>query len=162
MSTTTLEPLRTQAVQDLFEVLIRFSRSLRARGADWGQAVRDLTRADIVTLGVLETRGSLRPSRIAASLAVDPSVVSRQLTGLDRLGLIARGTDPDDGRAELITITPEGRERLVEVRTAMCQSLAERLDHWGLEDITTATAMVDDLADRLHQPVTATRKDTHA
>ncbi len=161
MSTTTLEPQRTQAVQDLFEVLIRFSRSLRARGADWGQAVRDLTRADIVTLGVLETRGSLRPSRIAASLAVDPSVVSRQLAGLDRLGLVARGTDPDDGRAELITITPEGRERLLEVRTSMCQSLAERLDHWGLEDITTATAMVDDLADRLHQPVTATRKEAH-
>jgi hypothetical protein len=43
----------------------------------------------------------------------------------------------------------------------MCQSLAERLDHWGLEDITTATAMVDDLADRLHQPVTATRKEAH-
>jgi DNA-binding MarR family transcriptional regulator len=161
MSTTLLEPQRTQAVQDLFEVLIRFSRSLRARGADWGQAVRDLTRADIVTLGVLETRGSLRPSRIAAALAVDPSVVSRQLAGLDRLGLVARGTDPDDGRAELITITPEGRERLVEVRTAMCASLAERLDHWDLEDITTATAMVDDLADRLHQPVTATRKEDH-
>ena len=161
MSTTTVEPQRTQAVQDLFEVLIRFSRSLRARGADWGQAVRDLTRADIVTLGVLETRGSLRPSRIAAALAVDPSVVSRQLAGLDRLGLVARGTDPDDGRAELITITAEGRQRLVEVRTAMCASLAERLDHWDLEDITTATAMVDDLADRLHQPVTATRKEDH-
>ena len=158
---TTTETQRTQAVQDLFEVLIRFSRSLRARGADWGQAVRDLTRADIVTLGVLETQGSLRPSRIAAALAVDPSVVSRQLAGLDRLGLVARGTDPDDGRAELISITPEGRERLVEVRTAMCRSLAERLDQWGLEDITTATAMVDDLADRLHQPVTATRKEAH-
>ena len=161
MSSTLLEPQRSQAVQDLFEVLIRFSRSLRARGADWGQAVRDLTRADIVTLGVLETRGSQRPSRIAAALAVDPSVVSRQLAGLDRLGLVARGTDPDDGRAELITITSEGRERLVEVRTAMCASLAERLDHWDLEDITTATAMVDDLADRLHQPVTATRKEDH-
>jgi DNA-binding MarR family transcriptional regulator len=92
---------------------------------------------------------------------VDPSVVSRQLAGLDRLGLVARGTDPDDGRAELITITPEGRKRLVEVRTAMCASLAERLDHWGLEDITTATALVYDLADRLHQPVTATRKEDH-
>jgi DNA-binding MarR family transcriptional regulator len=160
MSTTTLEPLRTQAVQDLFEVLIRFSRALKARGADWGQSVHDLSRADIVTLGLLESRGSLRPSRMAAAIAVDPSVVSRQLAALDRLGLIARGTDPDDGRAELITITPMGRERLVEVRAVMCESLAERLDHWGLEDITNATAMVEDLADRLHQPVT-TRKDTH-
>ncbi len=161
MSTTTVEPRRTQAVQDLFEVLLRFSRALKARGADWGQSVHGLSRADIVTLGVLETRGNLRPSRIAAAMAVDPSVVSRQLAALDRLGLISRGTDPDDGRAELITITPEGRERLVEVRTAMCASLAERLDQWGLEDITTATAMVDDLADRLHQPVTATRKEAH-
>ena len=153
MSTTTLEPQRTQAVQDLFEVMIRFSRSLRARGADWGQAVQDLTRADIVTLGVLETRGSLRPSRIAASLAVDPSVVSRQLAGLDRLGLIARGTDPDDGRAELITITPQGRDRLVQARDAICAALAERLSHWPLEDVARATAMVDDLATLLHTPL---------
>ncbi len=160
MPTTTVAIDRTEAVQGLFDVLVRFSRSLRARGADWGNVVHDMTRGDIVTLGVLESRGSIRPGQIAVALSVDPSVISRQLTGLARLELITRGTDPDDGRAELITITGSGRARLEQARTAMSAVLAERLDHWGLEDIARAASIVDDLDARLHEPICAT-ETTH-
>lgn len=156
MPSTTVEIDRTQAVQELFDVLVRFSRSLRARGADWGNVVHDLTRGDIVTLGVLESRGSIRPGQIAVALSVDPSVISRQLTGLARLELITRGTDPADGRAELITLAEAGRVRLERARSAMSAVLAERLDHWGLEDIALATSIVDDLDARLHEPICAT------
>ena len=166
MPTETAPRPRTEVVQDLFEALIRFNRSLRARGADWTNVVQDLTRGDIVTLGVLESRGSIRPGQIANALLVDPSVVSRQLAGLARLGLIHRGADPADRRAELITLTPEGRDRLHRARTTMCEALAQRLDHLDVEDLLRATAVVEDLDDRLHQPVvgptTATSKDTHA
>lgn len=155
MPTPTAERDRTEAVQGLFDVLVRFSRSLRARGADWGNVVHDLTSGDIVTLGVVESRGCIRPGQIAAALCVDPSVVSRQLAGLDRLGLVARGTDPADGRAELITITDAGRARLSRARAAMSAVLAERLDHWDLGDIARATSIVDDLDTRLHEPVPA-------
>ena len=155
-----------EAVQRLFDVLVRFSRSLRARGADWNQVVEDLTRGDIVTLGVLAARGSSRPSQIAAAMAVDPSVISRQLASLDRLGLIVRGRDPEDGRAELISLTAEGRARLEGARGAMCQALAERLAQWPLEDIDQAAAIVEDLDERLHEPITQTTtthvaKDPH-
>ena len=77
-------------------------------------------------------------------------MISRQLVTLARLDLITRGTDPDDGRAELITITPQGRERLVQAREAMCLALAERLGHWDLDEIARATAMVEDLSIHLH------------
>jgi len=159
MRTPTVERDRIEAVQVLFDGLIRFSRALKSRSGDWGQLPGDLSRGDLVTLGVLDARGSIRPGQIAAALNVDPSVVSRQLATLARLDLVTRGTDPDDGRAELITITPHGRERLIHAREAMCVALAERLGHWTLEEIARATAMVEDLSHHLQQPMT---KDSHA
>ena len=144
---------RTEAVSGLFDALIAFSRSLKARGADWSQLSDDLSRGDIVTLGVLDAHGSIRPGHIAAKLSVDPSVVSRQLAGLHRLGLVERGADPADRRAELISLTATGRERLLQARDAMCAALADRLDHWGLDEVRTATAMVEDLGHRLHEPL---------
>jgi DNA-binding MarR family transcriptional regulator len=156
--TRSIERDRTEAVQALFDGLLQFSRSLRARSGDWGHAANDLTRGDIVTLGVLETRGSTRPGQIAVALNVDPSVVSRQLVTLERLDLVTRGTDPEDGRAELITITPQGHEQLLKARAAICGALADRLSHWDLADLDRATAMVGELASLLNQPLL---KDSH-
>ncbi len=162
MPTPTVERHRTEAVQALFEGLLRFSRALRARSGDWGHAANDLTRGDVVTLGVLASRGSIRPGRIAVALNVDPSVVSRQLVTLERLDLVTRGTDPEDGRAELITITPQGQERLLQARAAIGGALAERLSHWDLEDLDRARSMVDELAELLQQPLlTDSRKEPH-
>jgi DNA-binding MarR family transcriptional regulator len=158
MTNPTIERDRIEAVQRLFDGLVRFSRALKARSGDWGHSALDLSRGDIVTLGVLEARGSTRPGQIAATLNVDPSVVSRQLATLARLDLITRGTDPEDGRAELITITPQGRERLVQAREVMCLALADRLSHWDLDEIGRATAMVEDLSIHLQHPNT---KDAH-
>jgi DNA-binding MarR family transcriptional regulator len=166
MSTTSLQRDRTEVVQGLFDGLMRLSRSLRSRSGDWGHAARDLSRGDIVTLGVVERGGSTRPGQIASMLGVDPSVVSRQLATLDRLGLIARGTDPLDRRAELISVTPQGRERLQEARDAMCSALATRLTGWDPETIAGAAVVVEDLADLLRDTAdtftTATSKDAHA
>src|SRR4051812_25390589 len=129
MTTPTIERDRIEAVQGLVDGLLRFGRTLKARSGDWGQSAHDLTRGDIVTLGVLEARGSTRPGQIAATLNVDPSVISRQLVTLARLDLVTRGTDPEDGRAELITITPQGRERLGPAREGMCPPPAQRPHH---------------------------------
>jgi DNA-binding MarR family transcriptional regulator len=159
MATTSIDRDRIEAVQTLFDGLVRFGRALKARSGDWGHAAPDLTRGDIVTLGVLEARGSTRPGQIAAALNVDPSVISRQLVSLARLDLISRGTDPEDGRAELISITPQGRERLVQAREAICLALAERLAHWDLDEIDRAAAMVEDLSLHLHQ---STSHDSHS
>src|SRR3954454_16369523 len=158
MTNSPFERDRIEAVQGLVDGLLRFGRTLKARSGDWGHSAHDLTRGDIVTLGVLEARGSTRPGQIAAALNVDPSVISRQLVTLTRLDLVTRGTDPQAGRAELITITPQGRERLVQAREVMCLALAERLGHWDLEEIARATAMVEDLSIHLQPPNT---KDAH-
>ncbi len=162
MSTTTAPALRAEAVESLYEGLVVIGRLLRARSGDWGHVASDLTRGDIVTLGVLEVRGSIRPGQIATALNVDPSVVSRQLASLDRLDLIARSTDPADGRAELVTINAAGRTCLREARSSMCSALGSRLDHWDVQDIARATAVLAELTDQLHEalPLHDTRTAT--
>lgn len=42
--------------------------------------------------------------------------MSRQLRALEVLGLVAREPDPADGRASLVGLTEEGRERFLRVR----------------------------------------------
>ena len=160
--TTGLEPRRTEAVSGLFDALLEFSRSVRARGSDWATLSDDLSRGDLVTLGVVGVHEAIRPGHIAAKLGVDPSVVSRQLAGLHRLELVERGTDPADRRAELISLTAAGHERLREARRTMCAALGERLDHWDVDQVVQATAVVEDLGRRLHEPLTRPHPTTHA
>ena len=144
---------RTEAVLQLFEGLVSFQRALCGRGGQWDQVVTGLTRGDVTTLGVLGAHGPIRPGRVAQVLGVDPSVVSRQLAGLDRLGLVRRDTDPHDGRAELVELTDLGRERLAVARAAVGAVLAERLERWESADLVRATEIVRDLTDRLAHPV---------
>ena len=167
MTTNSIQQTRAEAVQALYEELLQFSRSLRTRSGDWSQTARDLSRGDAVTLGVVEREGSTRPGQIAATLGVDPSVVSRQLAALDALGLIARCADPTDRRAERISVTPLGHERLLQARAATCDALAQRLSGWDLEAISRAATVVGDLAALLHDTDTdinhiADSKDAHA
>jgi DNA-binding MarR family transcriptional regulator len=61
------------------------------------------------TLVVLERDGEQRLGELAERLAVDPSVVSRQVAALTRMGLAARRSDPVDRRAQLLGITDAGR-----------------------------------------------------
>ena len=168
--TITSERSRTEAVRALFDGLQRFSRALRSRSGDWGHAVRGLSRGDLVTLGVVSRQESIRSGRIAQTLGVDPSVVSRQLASLERLGLVARCVDPADRRAELISATSLGREQLQEARAAMCDELAVRLGAWDPDSIHHAATVVQDLAALLNDMPTDTAdtittedsKDAHA
>ena len=105
--TTGLEPRRTEAVSGLFDALLDFSRSVRARGSDWATLTDDLSRGDLVTLGVVGVHGAIRPGHIAAKLGVDPSdtvAVGDQRNDLEMLSWAARGVAmgnaPDEVKAE--------------------------------------------------------------
>jgi DNA-binding MarR family transcriptional regulator len=60
--------------------------------------------------------GELRMGEVAERRGVDQSVVSRQIGELQARGLVCRRTDPSDGRASLVRLTPEGHELIAETR----------------------------------------------
>src|SRR5690606_41476999 len=54
----------------------------------------------------------VRGPELAAHFGVGRATISRQLSRLHALGLVAREADPDDSRGRLTTRTPAGEARL--------------------------------------------------
>ena len=54
----------------------------------------------------------MRVSELADLVHTDVSTVSRQVSTLVELELVSRDQDPDDGRAQALTLTAEGRRLL--------------------------------------------------
>ena len=99
-----------------------------------------------IALAILK-RLAERPSRsgdIACALAVSPSAVSRAVSMVESLGYVARQPDPADGRAHLLSLTPEGVRFLAEQRREHAQRVAAVLDGW---DDTKAHAVLDGLTE---------------
>jgi DNA-binding MarR family transcriptional regulator len=79
---------------------------------------RALDRAAYVILRRLQQDGPQNVSAIAAALNLDGSTVTRQVTALQKDGLIERSRDPRDGRGTVIAATSLGLHRVEVVREA--------------------------------------------
>lgn len=93
-------------------------------------------------LSRLDLLGPVRLTELAASLGLDPSSVSRQVSALERSGWVAREEDPDDGRATRLVLTGSGRDVVAVLREARTEALARATPEWSEADL-------DELADRL-------------
>jgi DNA-binding MarR family transcriptional regulator len=90
-------------------------------------------------------RGSTRITALAASTQLDTSTVSRHVTQLEQAGLVERSQDPDDGRAQRIGLTDEGRTQLAASTARRREVLTTSLDGWDPTDL----ADLDRLLSRL-------------
>lgn len=102
-------------------------------------------------LSMIQRAGSVTVSGIAERLAADKGQVSRAVSELEELGLVARRADPDDGRIKLIAVTPEGERRLTRARVPYEGRLTEVLADWPLESIDRLAALLQALT-RGHTP----------
>ena len=83
------------------------------------QARRDhgLTIARYDVLAQLEMAGGqLRLSDLASAVVLSPSGLSKLLDRMETSGLIRREPDPNDARASLATLTPDGRSIVKKAR----------------------------------------------
>jgi DNA-binding MarR family transcriptional regulator len=74
--------------------------------------------------------GPLRVGALADLVHTDVSTVSRQVSTLVDLGFVTRGPDPDDGRAQALTLTDEGTALLHGIRSLREQWLQGLLADW--------------------------------
>lgn len=93
-------------------------------------------------LRALEEGGPQRSSELAEVFAIDKGAVSRQVALLERLGFINRSPDPEDGRAQILSVTESATQRLREVGGVRRGWYEEQLSGWSDREI-------DDLASRL-------------
>jgi len=101
----------------------------------------------IALLKALAHRGALRLTDLAAVLDLDASTVSRHVRTLEERGLVARTTDPDDGRATRLALTDEGRDRLEAGAARRRALVAELLEDWSPEDRETLRRLLTRLSD---------------
>lgn len=89
----------------------------------------------------------VRGSDLAAHFGVGRATISRQLSRLHTLGLVAREVDPDDSRGQLITLTPDGASRLHAAHTGRVTSIADALGGWDHADVATLATLLHRYSD---------------
>ncbi|WP_437050148.1 MarR family winged helix-turn-helix transcriptional regulator [Streptomyces sp. enrichment culture] len=117
-----------------------FARRARASAA---RMHPELSLVSYTLLGHLEERGRGRATDLAAHYALDKSTVSRQVTALERAGLVERRPDPDDRRVQVLHLTDTGRRVLAQVTESRRTAFRERLAGWPEEDLVRFAAYLE-------------------
>jgi DNA-binding MarR family transcriptional regulator len=97
---------------------------------------RALDRAAYAILRHLHGAGPQNVSALAAALHLDGSTVTRQVAAMQRAGLVARETDPRDGRGTVVSATATGLARMTAVRRARQELYQRILAGWSDADRT--------------------------
>lgn len=120
------------AVETIQREMTVFARRARASA---GRLHPELSLVSYTLLGHLEERDGCRATDLAAHYALDKSTVSRQVTALERAGLLERRPDPEDHRVQVLHLTEAGRSILGQVTVSRRAAVGERLAEWSEEDL---------------------------
>jgi DNA-binding MarR family transcriptional regulator len=127
---------RADILGDLEHEVTVMVRRIRRLIIERARAVHpDLAPSSYLMLTFVAERGPMRASEIAEQFGIDKGAISRQVAHLTDLDLLARVSDPEDGRAMLVSVSEEGRRRLNEVAHQRREWLDERLGDWAEADL---------------------------
>ena len=129
----------TAVVDSVLTALMGVGRTMRQRVAG-----DDLDPGTFWLLKSIAAEGPLRITELASCTHLDTSTVSRHVAQLDRVGLVERTPDPDDGRAHRIQLTDVGRNRLHDAFERRRALLRRAVGHWDADDV----ALLDRLLGR--------------
>jgi DNA-binding MarR family transcriptional regulator len=124
------------AYADVERELAVLLRRARAWNRDVAATVHpDLQPAAYALLSRVDELGSVRASDLSDYFGLDKGGISRQVALLERIGLVSREPDPDDGRAQLLVVTPGGQARLAEAKAGRRQLVRQQLGRWPDGDV---------------------------
>jgi DNA-binding MarR family transcriptional regulator len=137
----------------LAKALGRVNRALRYRTRAAREAL-GVTDSEAELLRLVRRQPGLRVHDAAAELGIASNSVSTLVKQLTRIGLLERASDPQDGRAACLRLTPEAAEWLAQVGSAREAALSRALD--GLNpaeraSLVGATPALLRLAEMLNQ-----------
>ena len=138
------ESEKPTAVEDLVKSLYRLGLVQRQIAR---HALAELGSQGFLALGIVFGHGPIRISEIAQRLAVDLSVASRQVAALTAAGYVRRQPDPEDRRAQLVSLTEAGERVLSESHRRMVDAFGTVLEDWSAEDVTSLSVALQRLRD---------------
>lgn len=127
--------------------LVRIHRQLRSRTGG------ELTPSQTSALARIDQAGPLRLGILADVEGTSAATMSKVVDSLEQRGLTVRVADPDDGRASLIQLSPEGGALLGELRARSTEALRAALAALNddeRETVTHAIAVLERLSDLLN------------
>ena len=87
-----------------------------------------------------------RVSTLAELVHSDISTVSRQVTTLAAHGLLEKVSDPEDGRAQVVRLTPEGEALVARIQHTRNEWFARLLADWDHDDAADFAAHLERFA----------------
>ena len=118
------------SVEDaLMAAMARIGKRLRQRTAG-----DDVDFPTFILLKTVAHLGPMRLSALAAELSLDASTVSRHVKSLEDARLLVRTTDPDDGRAFQVALSPEGTARIEAAGARRRELIGSLLADWNDQD----------------------------
>ncbi len=119
------------------------------RRKTWGE----LTYQQYNVLRLIDTNGPQPQAELARRLMVSAPVVTRLAAGLAEANLVERGTDANDRRAVLLTLTATGRRRARAMRRDLLEAAHELLEPLPEERRAAVAAALEELQVLLPEPL---------
>ena len=133
-----------RAAGDLRVLIGRLRRRLKELDPPDG-----LSPTQLSVLSRLASEGPASPGALATAERVRPQSMGATLAILEERGLIERRPDPEDGRRQVVSLTPLGDEGIRDSRRQrqewLAHALRERFTGAELATVTEALALLDRL-----------------
>ena len=131
-------PDRTEIAARLAAAVGRINRRARTDSAALGYGI-------VSALATIQREGPLRPGDLSRIEVVTKPTMTRILTELEQRGFIEREADPRDGRAFMVSATPEGIAAVERARSDRTGIVAELIAELPEPDVDAIAAALDAL-----------------
>ncbi|MGO9876586.1 MAG: MarR family winged helix-turn-helix transcriptional regulator [Acidimicrobiia bacterium] len=111
-------------------VLTRALERLQRRS----EIYKDLDRASYLIARTLATTGPISINRLASTLGLDATTVTRQVATMHANRFVLRRADPTDGRVSLVSLSEKGRRTMLGVQLGRKQRIKTLLSQWTAPD----------------------------
>ncbi len=140
---------RVDDLRKLDQALTRINRISTGRVAARTRSDRSgvmLSRPAISILGALHSSGPVRLSSLARLTGLEAPLISREVKELSDGGYVQRSSDPTDGRAGIVELSPRGIETWSRYRRAADDINAETFSQWSSEDLRALRVFLERVA----------------